>query len=237
MVINVNKTLGEFVAEVPQLADVFEDLKLDYCCNGHRSLGEAVAAAELDLNEVTASLEAAFAASPSAPPVAATGATENSALAHDIVDTHHAYMWQEMPRLSALIEKVHGVHGERHPELAQLRELYAYAVSELDPHMTKEERIVFPAITRMEKGGEAGVESFAEPIQQLRDEHDEVGRVLIEMRSLTNDFTPPEDACGSYRAMLQGLETMERDLHEHIHKENNVLFPRVLELEAQLVQA
>ena len=234
MTVDVNKPLGDLVTQNPNRAPIFDELKLDYCCNGHRTLSEAVSTAGLNLDEVVATLDATPALASSHESVGVPA--ENSALAHDIVDTHHAYMWQEMPRLAELVDKVHRVHGENHPELAKLKELYTYAVSELDPHMTKEERIVFPAISKMEKGSPAGIESFAAPIQELRDEHDEVGRVLKEMRDITNDYAVPEDACGSYRMMLDGLETMERDLHSHIHKENNVLFPRVLELEQQLAE-
>ncbi|NLC97716.1 MAG: iron-sulfur cluster repair di-iron protein [Actinomycetales bacterium] len=233
MTIDVNISLGDLVAQDPNRARIFEELEIDYCCNGHRSLSEAVTTAGGDLDSVIASLEA-LAAVPT--PAANPTPTENAALAHDIVDTHHAYMWEEMPRLQALVDKVHGVHLDRHPELAEVKAAFDTALAELEPHMTKEERIVFPAISRMEKGGAAGVPSFAEPIAQLRDEHDEVGRLFKELRELTNGYAPPEDACGSYRMMLQGLETMERDLHEHIHKENNILFPRVLELESHVRQ-
>ncbi len=234
MTLDVNISLGDLVTQNPNRAQILEELQLDYCCNGQRSLTDAVTAAGLNIDDVVASLEATPATAPTSAETAVPA--ENAALAHDIVDTHHAYMWQEMPRLQALVEKVQGVHGERHPELAKLKELYEYAISELEPHMTKEERIVFPAISKMEKGTATGIDSFEQPIQELRDEHDEVGRVLMEMRTITNDYAVPEDACGSYRMMLDGLETMERDLHAHIHKENNVLFPRVLKLEQQLAE-
>jgi regulator of cell morphogenesis and NO signaling len=226
--IDVSATLGDLVTQDPRRSRVLETFGLDYCCNGHRSLSEAVSAAELDLAEVSGALDL-----PAPPEGVKQVPAENAALAHDIVDTHHAYMWAEMPRLKALVDKVHGVHGDRHPELAGVAAAYTKAVTALDPHMTTEERVVFPAITRMEKTQTAGA-SLADQISELRAEHDAVGDLLKEIRSLTNDYAVPADACASYKMMLSGLEEMELDLHEHIHKENNVLFPRVLELEAQL---
>ncbi|MFV0407055.1 MAG: iron-sulfur cluster repair di-iron protein [Propioniciclava sp.] len=230
MSVDSTATLGDLVTADPRRSRVFEQLGLDYCCHGERSLIDASEQAGLNLAEVTQALDL-----PEAPPTEQRLPAENAELAHDIVDTHHAYMWEEMPRLQALVDKVHGVHGEAHPELAQVREVYTQAVAALDPHMTTEERVVFPAITRMEKTQEpvpAG--PFAEPIAQLRVEHQVVGDLFKEIRSLTDDYAVPEGACGSYRAMLSGLEQMELDLHEHIHKENNVLFPRVLTLEQQV---
>lgn len=235
MPVDISATLGDLVTEDPRRSRVLEKFGIDYCCSGQRSLAEASTEAGLDLAEVAQALDlpeesAAQQAQP---------ARENAVLAHDIVDTHHAYMWEEMPRLQALVDKVHGVHGDRHPELARVRAAYTEAVAALDPHMTTEERVVFPAISRLEKSGAAvtGFGSFAEPIDQLRAEHDAVGQLFKEIRSITDGYAAPDDACNSYRAMLKGLEEMELDLHEHIHKENNVLFPRVLKLEQELANS
>ena len=231
MTVETNTPLGDLVTADPRRARILEGLGLDYCCNGHRSLAESATAAGLDVDDVAAALDL-----PGAPPADSTHRQRpNSALAHDIVDSHHAFMWEEMPRLQALVEKVHGVHGEQHPELAEVLGTYTEAIAALDPHMTTEERVVFPAISRMEKSGASGSSgSLAESIQQLRDEHEVVGELFKKIRTLTFEYVVPEGACNSYRAMLTGLEEMELDLHEHIHKENNVLFPRVMELEAEL---
>jgi len=235
MSVDTSATLGDLVTEDPRRSRILERFGIDYCCSGQRSLADATNEAGLDLAEVAQALD--LPEDSSAP----QGATprENAVLAHDIVDTHHAYMWEEMPRLQALVDKVQGVHGDRHPELARVRAAYTEAVAALDPHMTTEERVVFPAITRFEKSGAASATfgSFAEPIEQLRAEHDAVGQLFKEIRTLTDGYAAPEDACNSYRAMLKGLEEMELDLHEHIHKENNVLFPRVLKLEQELAGA
>lgn len=222
-------TLGDLVSEDPRRARVLERHELDYCCNGHRSLAEAATEAGLDADALAAELDL-----PDAPPAPQWQVLEVAALAHDIVDTHHAYLWEEMPRLQALVDKVAGVHGANHPELARVREAYTEAVADLEPHLTKEERVLFPAISKLEKAQQPVAFPFgrlANPIRTMLAEHDVVGDLFKEMRALTGGYAPPADACASYTAMLAGLLEMERDLHEHIHKENNVLFPRVLEME------
>lgn len=232
MSVDVSATLGDLVTENPARARVLERFGIDYCCHGQRSLAEATDESGLDLAEVASALD--LPAEAAAPAVVGLP-KENAALAHDIVDTHHAYMWEEMPRLQALVDKVHSVHGDRHPELARVRAAYTEAVAALDPHMTTEERVVFPAISKLERAqAPTAFGSFVEPVAQLRAEHDAVGMLFKEIRSLTDGYAAPEDACNSYRAMLKGLEEMELDLHEHIHKENNILFPRLLELEERL---
>lgn len=234
MTVDTSSSLGDLVTQDPRRSRVLEAFGIDYCCNGHRSLTDATRDAGLDPTEVAAALDLPD----PAPQNQAAGSLENADLAHDIVDTHHAYMWEEMPRLQALVDKVHSVHGDRHPELASVRATFTEAVAALDPHMTTEERVIFPAISRLEKTqAPVALGSFAAPIEELRAEHDAVGALFKELRRLTTGYAVPEDSCVSYRAMLTGLEEMELDLHEHIHKENNILFPRVLELEAQVARS
>ncbi|MBA4083974.1 MAG: iron-sulfur cluster repair di-iron protein [Kytococcus sp.] len=235
MAVMTTTTLGDLVTEDPRRSRVLEQLGLDYCCNGDRPLDEAAREAGLDPADVGARLDL-----PGEPPVMVAKDLALSALAHDIVDTHHAYLWEEMPRLTALVDKVVGVHGERHPELGRVQETYTRVVTEIDSHLTREERVVFPAISRLEKtrapvtvaSGDLG-----ELVQRLVDEHDVVGDLLAELRDLTGGFTPPPDGCNSYRAMLAGLEELEQDLHAHVHKENNILFPRVRALHDQVSAA
>jgi regulator of cell morphogenesis and NO signaling len=230
MTIEASTTLADLVIEDGRRARVLERFELDYCCHGHRSLSEAALDAGVDLDEVSKALDLpATAGSESA------GPQPKGALAHDIVDTHHAYMWTEMPRLQQLVDKVHGVHGDRHPELDRVQQLFTAAVAALDPHMTKEERSLFPAISRLERTRTPGIDgSLAEQIDLLIREHEVVGDLFKEISSVTGGYAVPEDGCASYRAMLEGLREMELDLHEHIHKENNVLFPGALELERSL---
>lgn len=231
MTVSTSATLADLVTQDARRARILERHALDYCCNGQRSLASAAADAGLDAEQIAAELDL-----PDAPATAPTHPRENSALAHDIVDTHHAYLWEEMPRLGELVDKVHRVHGDKHAELTRVREAFHEAVADLEPHLTKEERVLFPAISKLEKSDGPVTFSFgrlADPIKAMLAEHDLVGDLFKEIRALTDDYTPPEGACGSYRAMLSGLQEMENDLHVHIHKENNILFPRVLELEAQ----
>ncbi len=233
MNIEVTASLGDLVAQDPRRSRILGDLGIDYCCNGHRTLEEAVVAAGLDVGEVAAALD--LPADPAGAVRESTGRRPggNSELAHEIVDTHHAYMWAEMPRIAELLAKVVSVHGDVHPELVEVQEVFTGALSDLEPHMTKEERSVFPAISRLERGGRAAAGgSLAEPIAALRREHEAIGRTLKRLRELTTGYTPPADACASYRALYSALAEMEHDLHVHIHKENNILFPSVLEAEA-----
>jgi len=231
MTIDISTPLGDLVTADPRRARILEGFGLDYCCNGHRPLREATHTAGLDVAEVAAALHLPGLAPAPTP----TGERPNSTYAHGIVDSHHAYMWEEMPRLQALVDKVLAAHGELHPELALVHSAYTQAIAALDPHMAQEERVVFPAISRMERAqAPLTGSSLAEPIQQLRDEHEVVGNLFKRIRILTDDYAVPEGACNSYKAMLTGVKEMELDLHEHIHKENNVLFPRVLQLEAEL---
>lgn len=226
MSLNSTTTLADAVTKDPRRAAILEEYKLDFCCGGAKSLEEAANEAGVDLDE----LLAALILPENEDAVVRTG--NNAALAHDIVDTHHSYMWEEIPRLGALIEKVFRVHGERHPELRAIRNTYNEMVAELEPHMTREERAVFPVVSKLEKGeSPRGAQNLSETIDELVEEHQAVGEMLRRLRHLTKDYQLPEDACTSYLLAYQGLEEMERDLHLHIHKENNVLFPAALELE------
>lgn len=222
MPITATATLGDLVTEDSRRSRILEKLGLDYCCNGADSLSAAVAAAGLNIDDVITALDLPDAA----PHTEASRPGNTTELAHDIVDTHHAYMWEEMPRLAGLVEKVYRVHGERHPELEQVHAAFFRAMSALEPHMTAEERSVFPTIAKLEKGRPAsGAAELNTTLDRLVDEHQVVGDLFHEIKRLTGDYTWPADGCNSYKMMLEGLSAMELDLHEHIHKENNILFP------------
>ncbi|WP_121258406.1 iron-sulfur cluster repair di-iron protein [Nocardioides ferulae] len=234
MSIDATTSLADLVIADGRRAAVLERLGLDYCCHGQRSLEQAATEARLDVDDVRRALDLPEPPA-QAPAAAPTGSRQQAELAHDIVDTHHAYMWEEMPRLAELVAKVHRVHGDRHPELARVHELFDEAVAALAPHMTTEERSVFPAISRLEKTCAPGPDGrLAEQIDQLVEEHAAVGDLFGRLATATGGYAAPPDACGSYRAMLEGLQTMERDLHEHIHKENNILFPAAIALQDAL---
>lgn len=234
--IDPQMTLGELVDEYPQLAREFERRGLDYCCGGGRTLAAACAGRGLDIGATAAELAAA--AGERAPADWSTMAVDQ--LCDHIDATHHRYLWDELPRLSALVEKIRGVHGDRHPELAAIARLYEEIRADLEPHLMKEERVLFPLVHELSHAGE--LPSFhcgtvRNPIGVMLSEHDRVGELLARMRMLTSDYTPPADGCASYAACFAGLQELEADTHLHIHKENNVLFPKAVQLEAELAAA
>lgn len=228
-------TVGQLVAERPSRARVFQKFGIDFCCGGKRPLSEACAERGLEAQSVVEALEAADSAAPANEPDWTTAPL--TGLIANIVERHHVYLRNELPRLAGMAARVRDVHGPRHPELVELYEVYAGLKAELDMHMMKEERILFPLIEAMETSGlDAGFHcgSVQNPITVMEHEHDSAGHALEQLRALTGGYTPPPDACNTYRALLAGLAELESDLHEHIHKENNILFPRAAELEAEL---
>jgi len=236
--ISPGATVGQIVAERPSRARVFERFGIDYCCGGKRTLDDVCTKQGLDAQTIGTALCEADSASAAADETDWTRA-ELSDLIANILDTHHAYLRRELPRLAEMTAKVHAVHGERHPELAEVRRTFDELQAELEAHMMKEEQILFPMIRGMESTQAveaAHCGTVQNPIRVMEQEHDAAGAALVRMRTLTNDFTAPEDGCNTYRAMVGGLAELEADLHQHIHKENNVLFPRATELEAELAR-
>lgn len=223
------RRLGDLVAEAPARAAVLDRFRIDYCCHGQRTLAEACAADGVDVTEVLTALDAA--------PAASTGAdhpTEPSALADHIESTHHAYLHAEFPELRALATKVRDVHGGRHPELIEVAALVEELIADLEPHLAKEERILFPAIRTLATAPdrEFPFGTIANPIGMMASEHDRAGELLAQLRAAARDYEVPDDACGSYRSLYERLTHLETDTHRHIHLENNVLFPAALALEA-----
>ena len=153
-------------------------------------------------------------------------------LCDHIVERHHGYLRDELPRLSALVEKVAEAHGEEHPELLEVVDVYGAIAAELQGHMFVEEAVLFRACRDLEAQGWSDVESLAGPVMAMESDHATTGAALARLGTLTAGYTPPPEACNSYRALFDGLETLERDLHRHIHEENNILFPRAIALEA-----
>ncbi len=231
--LDVNSTVGQWVVEYPRTARVFEDCQIDYCCGGGTSLADACAKNSLDVKKVMAELTLVV-ANPEPEPERDWSESSLTELCDHIQQTHHAYLRGELPRLEAIMEKVAAAHGEAHPETNEVKKLFAELRAELEPHMFKEEQILFPAIRAMEAASSRPLFPFgtvANPIRMMEHEHDAVGDALARLRTLTKDFRVPDDACNTYRVMLDGLKQLEADLHTHIHKENNILFPRAQTLE------
>jgi regulator of cell morphogenesis and NO signaling len=233
LTLDPNLTVGDFVRQSPTRARVFEKLNIDYCCGGKVSLARACEKRGIDTGEVLKQLEANDAINPAEDLVDAD-AMSLIELAEHIEETHHAYLREELPRLEFMTEKVSRVHGDKEPRLLQVREAFVALKAELEPHMMKEERVLFPIIRELEASAsrpEFHCGSVANPIRQMEHEHDQAGDALAIIREATDDFIPPEWACNTYRAMLDSLEKLEADMHQHVHKENNVLFPKAIELE------
>ena len=231
------QTVREIALEQPASMRVFESFGIDYCCGGRKPLAEACAASNVEIDAVLAALEAASAQP--APLAADWQDKPMEELVAHIVATHHAYVKRELPRLAELAQKVVRRHGEKHAELPILQSALAQLDTELTQHLAKEETILFPYIVQTERACESGgvqpsacFGTIAHPIAMMTQEHDAAGLLLAEMRRLSCDFTTPEDACPTFHAFYDGLREFEQDLHQHIHLENNILFPRAIALEA-----
>ena len=234
MNIDLNQTVRDLAVENPGATRVFEKFDIDYCCGGGKSLREACHAANVAPDKLVELLQAAG-QSRSRNDNKDWKSESLADLIDHIVETHHAYTREELDRLEPLLAKVCSVHGQRHPELLRIQQLFAGLCQELTMHMMKEEQVLFPYIGRME---EAVVErrpimppmfgTVQNPVQMMIHEHDSAGQALHEMRELSAGYTAPQDACVSFQTLYRTLDEFERDLHQHIHEENNILFPRTL---------
>jgi regulator of cell morphogenesis and NO signaling len=235
---NSTQTVRDIALEQPASIRVFESFGIDYCCGGRKPLSEACASRSIEVDAVIAALETAANTSPSG--------SENWAdksltdLCAHISATHHAYVRRELPRLAELAQKVVNRHGATQPELPLLQTAVTQLAEELTPHLAKEELVLFPYVIELERSI-ANLSSrphgcfgeVANPIRMMLQEHDAAGSLLAEIRTLSNDFTTPTGACPTYLAFYEGLREFEQDLHMHIHLENNILFPRAIDLESR----
>ena len=236
--LNAETTVGELVKIRPARARVFEQHKIDYCCGGKLPLAEACAKRGLDADAILEQLQQADTdAEQNDGKIVDADAMGLADLVDHIVQVHHAYLREELPRLDKMTDRVYRVHGDKEPRLGELRQAFVGLSAELLSHMMKEEQILFPVVRQLETATsvpESACGSIANPIRQMEAEHDNAGGALEVMSRVTDGYQPPEWACNTYRAMLDGLATLEKDLHQHIHKENNVLFPKAMKLEVEL---
>ena len=238
MLLDPTKTVGELAVAIPNATRVFEKTKIDYCCGGDQLLGDACVKAGVDLQMLEQMLAASV-----EPATAATADFQQMTLAgliQYILDKHHVYTKEEMNRLESLVAKVVGAHGANHPELLTMRDLLQQLFAELRGHMFKEEQILFPFVVEFEQSvrqnrptPSAPFGTVNNPIRMMMFEHDNAGEILRELRKLSTDYKTPADACISYQTFYQALEAFEQDLHQHIHLENNILFPKAIALELQ----
>ena len=227
--ITIDNTLAEVAKELPASLRILESFGLDYCCGGNRPLGSACQTAGIDPQIVLDALRTSE--SGPEPEWASMNLVE---LVDQIEATHHAYLHDELDRLSALLEKVSSKHGATHPELLEARAIYEKLSGDLKPHLAKEERVLFPMIRTLATSSDAPMfhcGSLSNPISMMMLEHDETGELLAQLRDVTNGYDTPSDGCRSFRALYEGLAELESDTHLHVHKENNLLFPAVIALE------
>ena len=242
--IPANWTVAELVIKYPVLRETLERLGVDYCCNGKKPLAAAVADAGRDWTAVRTELQEALTAAADGAPPADWSTAALGALVDHILEKHHAFTRTQLLRLDGLLDKVQVAHGARHGAVLQsLRSVFDDLNAELDAHLMKEEQVLFPAIKSidafMTDRGERPVihvGSVGHPIRQMEHEHDSAGQALAAMRRITGNYRLPTDACPTFCALYDGLQALEADLHEHIHLENNILFPRSVALEEDMVQ-
>jgi regulator of cell morphogenesis and NO signaling len=233
--LTASATLAEIIRVVPGSEHTLESFELDYCCGGARTLADACRDLEVDPSTVLEALQAT-----GAQPAPDWASMSPGALVDHLETTHHAYLHAELPRLSALADKVTGVHGPNHPELVKIQQTYETIRADLEPHLVREERVLFPMIRELDGATSAPqfhCGSLRNPISVMLREHDEVGDLLATLRHLTDGYQTPADGCASYQALFDGLAALEADTHRHVHKENNLLFPAVVALEADLAPA
>jgi len=223
------KTIGQLALESPNAIAVLEKMSIDYCCHGNRSIDAACNDAGISVQDLLSAIGQA--------PADASGrdwsATPLKDLQEYIVTTHHVFTRDMLATVNQLAAKVGDRHGANHPEVVQVRGLVLQLVGDLIPHMMKEEQILFPYVEQLE-AGDAQPPFFGtvrNPVRMMMMEHDAAADLLVELRRVTADYTLPGDACISFRALYERLQDLEQDLHRHIHLENNVLFPRAVELE------
>jgi regulator of cell morphogenesis and NO signaling len=234
------QTVRDLAVAVPGATRVFEKLGIDYCCGGGQSLHDACMGAGVSVDEVMANLERAKERYGGEPGEDALWQERTlSDLMTRIVEKHHAYTKAELTRLDQLTGKVAGVHGQNHPELLTVRSNFLLLQKDLIPHMLKEEQVLFPYVRQLEEAARAGrpapmpfFGTVRNPIAMMMKEHDTAGDLLRELRDASGNYTVPADGCISYKTLYEALQELERDLHQHIHLENNILFPRAVEMEA-----
>lgn len=230
-------TIRDIVAEDFRAAAVFQKFAIDFCCGGDRTLTAVCQENGLSAETILADLERAC--GPDAAEAPRYADWDAATLVAHIIEHHHSYVREALPVIKAHTEKVARVHGERHPEMLEVDRLFADVVAEMTSHMFKEEQILFPFIVSLERAAVEGSPSprapfgtVGNPIRMMEHEHESAGGALARIRELTNAYTSPEDGCTTFRVCLRELAAFERDLHTHVHLENNVLFPKALRLEA-----
>lgn len=239
MNISENTIIGELVAEDYRTALVFKKHKIDFCCQGARTISEACEKKNADIIQIVEELDAIH--NHKEKPATDFQQMELDDLVNHIEKIHHQYVTEAIPIITQYLTKVCKVHGAHHPELLEINELFTGCAGELSQHMMKEELILFPFVKRLAQAQNEGTEiikpgfgSVQNPIAMMMHEHSNEGERFRKIAALTNDYQPPAEACNTYRVVFGLLKDFEEDLHLHIHLENNILFPKAVILEQQL---
>lgn len=239
MNIQEDQIIGELVANDYRTASVFKKYGIDFCCQGNRTINDACEAKKIDEKLVVSDLNSLLNSK-------ADGGIDFQSwpidlLADYIEKKHHRYVEEKSLEIKPYLDKICRVHGERHPELLEIKEHFNATAGELAMHMKREELILFPFIKKMAKAKQENTKldtpnfgTVENPIQMMMDEHTTEGDRFRKIEEISNNYTPPEDACNTYRVTFALLNEFEQDLHMHIHLENNILFPKAIELEKQL---
>lgn len=241
--ITENTSVAEIITQYPDIRRLFEEMGIDYCCGGKNSLKDACQKAGLSWQNVITKLKEII-EQPNSPKSPSTNWLEVSLteLIQHILTKHHVYLKEHLPRLKNLSDKVYHAHQQNHGEMLQkLKQALETLRIDIEMHLSKEEQILFPLIKDMEtfangQGSKPIVHcgSVENPIRQMEIEHDSVGKILAQMRKITSEYQLPDDACKSFQALYDGLKELEQNLHEHIHLENNILFPKAIQLERKI---
>lgn len=232
---SANKTIGEFVAEDYRTAAVFERHGIDFCCGGQVPLAQACREKGVDPEQILSGIEAVK--NEPAKRSENYAAWELPFLADYIVNTHHVWLKDNDPTITAYTRKIAQVHGAHHPEVIEIATLFEKIETDMDAHLREEEEVFFPAVKRAATAQKAGQmpapedrETIKKSLEQLRREHEEVGDAIHKIRHLANDYAIPADVCNTFMVTYQKLQEFEEDLHKHVHLENNILFPKAARL-------
>lgn len=239
MDIQENQIIGEIVANDYRTASVFSKYAIDFCCQGNRTIEQACIEDNIDVDNVLSDLQAIDENHSELSDNYQTWSMEK--LANHIVEKHHKYVQEKSMEITPYLEKICKVHGKTHPELFEIKDLFNTTAGEMAIHMKKEELILFPFIRKLHRANVENTKvspthfgSVENPINMMMDDHSEEGERFRKIDKLSNHYTPPQDACNTYRVTFGLLKEFEQDLHLHIHLENNILFPQAIEIEKKL---
>ncbi|GAB6098259.1 iron-sulfur cluster repair di-iron protein [Halanaerocella petrolearia] len=227
---NSSEKIGEIVSKFPKASDIFKEYNIDFCCGGDRELKAAIVEKELDEEEILTQLEESYQDTKeklnNEIDWKKSSLTE---LTEHIINNHHAYLYDELPKLNKLVVKILRVHGNKHKDtLSKVHKLFNELRIELEQHLITEEEMLFPLIKEYEKGSSnVSLKRIVDIIEQLEGEHDGAGDILKEIREITDQYLVPDDVCTTFRSTYDRLINLESDLFQHIHLENNILFPRL----------